>query len=314
VDAFLRDRSADALERVVDRLLASPRFGERWGRHWLDLVRYAEGRGHEFDYPSPNAYQYRDYVIRAVNADVPYDRFVTEQIAGDLLVPPRLHPAQGFNESLVGTGFWFLGEQVHSPVDLRQDQADRLDNQIDVLGKTFLGLTIACARCHDHKFDAISTRDYYALSGFLQSGSYRLARFDTLEHNRCVASSLAQLREEYRPRLGRALAQDMRPVTQRLADYLRSARDAYRAGFGTPAQRSRLAALARARNLDETILGGWVAHLSAAARGRQRPAAPVGQSSIQEGGRCRAFHRPGSAGQKGMAAARSWRGAKPPGR
>src|SRR5262249_6326650 len=111
VDAFVDDTSPLAMEKVVDRLLASPHFGERWARHWLDLVRYAETRGHEFDYIAPNAHQYRDYVIRAFNADVPYDQIVTEHIAGDLLTAPRLHPVEGFNESILGTRFWFLGEE-----------------------------------------------------------------------------------------------------------------------------------------------------------------------------------------------------------
>src|SRR5262249_41022810 len=154
---FLNDASPDALEKVVDRLLASQQFGERWARHWLDLVRYAESRGHEFDYTLPNAHQYRDYVIRALNADVPYDQFVADPLAGDLLPLPRLHPSEQFNESILGTAFWYLGEQLHSPVDLRQDEADRLDNMVDVFSKTLLGLTVSCARCHDHKFDAIST-------------------------------------------------------------------------------------------------------------------------------------------------------------
>src|SRR5207302_9611852 len=140
LEAFVRDDSPEALAKVVDRLLASPHFGERWGRHWLDLVRYAESRGHEFDYPVPNAYQYRDYVVRAFNADVPYDQFVREHLAGDLLPKPRLHPREGFNESILGTGFWFLNEEIHSPVDTRQDGADRRDNMIDVFSKTFLGV------------------------------------------------------------------------------------------------------------------------------------------------------------------------------
>src|SRR5207244_6972553 len=133
--AFASDNSPDAFEKVVNRLLASAHFGERWARHWLDLVRYAETRGHEYDYPIPNAYQYRDYVIRAFNADLPYDQFVTEHIAGDLLPKPRMHPAAGFNESILGTGFWFLGEALHSPVDTRQDEADRFDNMVDVMTK-----------------------------------------------------------------------------------------------------------------------------------------------------------------------------------
>ena len=224
--AFERDNRPDAVERLVDRLLASPRFGERWGRHWLDLVRYAETKGHEFDYPIPNAHHYRDYVLRALNADLPYDRLVREHIAGDLLPRPRLHPGAGFNESILGTGFWFLGEELHSPVDVRADQADRFDNRIDVFGKAFLGLTIACARCHDHKFDAISTRDYYSLFGFLASSNYRQVRFDSLEHNRQVARDLGQLRERTRPAVAKALAGCLRPGVEQTADYRLAAREA----------------------------------------------------------------------------------------
>ena len=204
---FLGDSAPQATERLVDQLLGSPRFGERWGRHWLDLVRYAESRGHEFDNDSPNAFQYRDYVIRALNADVPHDQLVREHIAGDLLDQPRYHPEQGFNESLLGTGFWFLGEWVHSPVDIRKEEADRFDNMIDVMSKMFLGVTVACARCHDHKFDAISTADYYSLSGFLQSSDYRQVRFESLEHNRRIADELAQLDETYRLTIQESLAE-----------------------------------------------------------------------------------------------------------
>jgi len=207
VDAFLSDDPNGALERVVDRLLDSPHFGERWGRHWLDLVRYAESRGHEFDNDTPNAFQYRDYIIRALNADVPYDQLIREHIAGDLLTEPRLHPDEGFNESILGTGFWFLGEWVHSPVDIRKDEADRFDNMIDVMSKTFLGVTVACARCHDHKFDPISTADYYALTGFLQGSDYRQTRFESLEHNRQVAAQLTNLDQRYREKLHRLLAE-----------------------------------------------------------------------------------------------------------
>ena len=171
--------SRAVIEKTVDELLAAPEFSERWARHWLDLVRYAESRGHEFDYTLPDAYQYRDYVIRALDADVPYDRFVLEHLAGDLLAEPRLDPTGKFDESILGTGFWYLGEQLHSPVDICQDKADRFDNMIDVMSKAFLGVTVSCARCHDHKFDAISTKDYYSLFGFLESSTYRLVPFDT---------------------------------------------------------------------------------------------------------------------------------------
>lgn len=165
-------------EQLVDELLESQQFGEKWARHWLDLVRYAETCGHEFDYPIYEAYRYRDYVIRALNADVPYDQWVMEQLAGDLLPAPRLHPEQKFNESVIGTGFWFLGESVHAPTDVRADEVTRIDNQLDVFGKTFLGLTIACARCHDHKFDPLTSKDYYALSGLLQSSRRQFAMLD----------------------------------------------------------------------------------------------------------------------------------------
>ena len=162
VEAFLNDRAPDAYEKLVDRLLASPHYGERWARHWLDLVRYAETAGHEFDYDIPNAFRYRDYVIRAFNLDLPYDQFVVEHISGDALEAPRRHPVEGFNESAIGAGFFVLGEGTHSPVDIREEQMRRIDNQLDVLSKTFLGLTLACARCHDHKFDPITSQDYYA--------------------------------------------------------------------------------------------------------------------------------------------------------
>jgi hypothetical protein len=194
--AFQKDDSPQAFERVVDRLLASPAFGERWGRHWLDLVRYAESRGHEFEPDIPNAYQYRDYVVRAINADVPYNRFVLEHLAGDVLPDPRLSK-DGTNESAIGPGFWHLGEEVHSPVDIRQDQADRFDNRIDVATKAFLGLTVSCARCHDHKFDAIGTKDYYALFGLLEAASYRQVRIDGWKQNREVAAELTKLRAEH---------------------------------------------------------------------------------------------------------------------
>lgn len=180
IEAFVQDSRDDATATaaVVDQLLASPHFGERWGRHWLDLMRYAETLGHEFDYPLHNAWRYRDYVIRALNADVGYDLFVKEHVAGDLLSEPRRHPTEDFNESIVGTGFWFLNEDKHAPVDVRAEEAAKIDNRIDVFSRTFLGMTVACARCHDHKFDAISTADYYALAGFLQSSRRQTAWLD----------------------------------------------------------------------------------------------------------------------------------------
>ncbi len=167
--AYLADRSPQADERVVDRLLASPHYGERWARHWLDLVRYAETDGHEFDNDKPDMWRYRDYVVRAFNDDLPYPQFVREHLAGDLLPQPRRSRDGRHLESPLATAFYWLGENKNSPVDSTEAIADRVDSQIDVFGKTFLGLTVACARCHDHKFDPIATADYYSLAGFFHS-------------------------------------------------------------------------------------------------------------------------------------------------
>ncbi len=167
---------------------------EEWVRRglaWPDDVRYAETRGHEFDYPIPNAWRYRDWVVQAFNDDLPYDQFVREQIAGDLIDPPRLDPHSGANRSVVGTGFWLLGEEIHAPVDIAQDEADRIDNRVDTFGKAFLGLALGCARCHDHKFDAVSAADYYAIAGMVMANRYRQVPFEALEANARVARQLA---------------------------------------------------------------------------------------------------------------------------
>lgn len=233
VNDFLKDDSPQAFEKVVDRLLASVHFGERWARHWLDLVRYAETRGHEFEPIIPNAWQYRDYVIRALNADVPYNQWVTEHVAGDMLESPRLSLTGG-NESVLGTGFWFLGEEVHSPVDIRQDETDRIDNRLDVLSKTFLAMTLSCARCHDHKFDALTQRDYYGLAGFALGGSYRQVAFEAIEQNRRVAQQLDALRRSTRDDLVKAVMAERQPVIDRLKDYVAAAQEISRAGVKSP--------------------------------------------------------------------------------
>lgn len=152
-------------EAQVERLLASPAFGEHWARHWMDVVRYADTYGSEHDYLNPHAWRYRDYLVRAFNEDLPYDRFVQEQLAGDLLEWPRINPALGINESLLATAYQRMTEFYATPVDTVREQATVLDWQIENLGRAFLGLTISCARCHDHKFEPISTADFYALYG-----------------------------------------------------------------------------------------------------------------------------------------------------
>jgi hypothetical protein len=166
VAAFVDDPSPDAYANVIDRLLASPRYGERWGRHWLDVARYADSNGLDENVAQANAWRYRDYVINALNRDKPYDEFVREQVAGDLI--PSDDPAVR-NERLVATGFVSLGPKVLAEVDKTKMEMDIIDEQIDTIGKALLGLTFGCARCHDHKFDPVSTKDYYALAGVFKS-------------------------------------------------------------------------------------------------------------------------------------------------
>jgi hypothetical protein len=226
VEGFVADPSDAAYAKIVDRLLSSPQYGETWGRHWLDLMRYAETRGHEYDYTLPNAHHYRNYVIRAFNADLPYPQLVLEHVAGDLLPEPRLNPTSRFNESVIATGWWYLGEWLHSPVDTRIDEMDRVSNQIEVFGKTFLGLTISCARCHDHKFDAISQKDFYALAGFLKSSNYRQVRFDTIEDEKRAGRELEDLREKSERPVVEAALRAARAGLDRVTDYLEAARDA----------------------------------------------------------------------------------------
>lgn len=159
---FLADKSPHAHEDLIDRLLADSAYGERWARHWLDLVRYADSNGYERDAPKPSVYQYRDYVIRALNADKPYDRFVVEQLAGDELPEPTF-------ETLAATGFHALGtwQDEVDPLEAPQYRADELDDMIRTTSQTFLGVTVGCARCHQHKFDPLTMVDYYSLAAIL---------------------------------------------------------------------------------------------------------------------------------------------------
>ena len=166
VDAYLADSSSGADAAVVDRLLASPQFGERWGRHWLDVARYGESTGKERNIPFTHAWRYRDWVIDAVNADKPYTAFIKEQIAGDLL--PAANPQQ-HNSQSIATGFLALGPKSVNERNAEQYLMDAVDDQIDVTTRAFLATTVGCARCHDHKFDPIPTSDYYALAGIFRS-------------------------------------------------------------------------------------------------------------------------------------------------
>ncbi|MBL9201748.1 MAG: PSD1 domain-containing protein, partial [Opitutaceae bacterium] len=167
-EAFVRDAAPDAYERVVDRLLASPHYGERWGRHWLDLARFAESDGFEHDAVRPHAWRYRDYVVRAFNADKPYDRFIREQIAGDELFPDD-------PDALIATAFNLLGPDMVDSADQVQRRRNTLNDMTDTTSLAFLGLTMGCARCHDHKFEPIAQRDYYSLQAFFAPVKFQSA-------------------------------------------------------------------------------------------------------------------------------------------
>jgi hypothetical protein len=183
VEAFVKAHQAKpqaALEEAVDKLLASPRFGERWGRHWLDVARYAESSGRSVNFAYPHAWRYRDYVIDSFNQDRPYDQFIREQLAGDLLSAKDDKEKAQF---LVATGFLAVGPKTHNERNPRQFQMDVADEQIDATFQAFQGLTAACARCHDHKFDPIPQKDYYALSGIFRSSETCFGTIRVLQNN-----------------------------------------------------------------------------------------------------------------------------------
>jgi hypothetical protein len=264
VQAFLADRSPLAFAKVVDRLLASPRSGERWARHWLDLVRYTD----EFD----EVWRYRDWVIRAFNLDLPYDQFIVHQVAGDHLPPSA--PGAVNADGIVATTMLAIGPW--GGIDRPKRLADIVDDQIDTIGRTFLGLTIGCARCHDHKFDPISTADYYGLAGFFFS-SRILSDTAYLSHTAPrlkIPLSSAALVEEHRRRMveverledrlqaavDRHYAAFARSLVPRLADYLLASWD-YQ---NRPADHAGLSVeeFAKRRGLHEFALRRWIDYLA----------------------------------------------------
>jgi hypothetical protein len=211
------------VEKLVDRLLASPHFGERWARHWMDVVRFTETHGNEWNYEVHHAWRYRDYLIRAFNDDVPYDQFVREHLAGDLLPKPRtsLPSPSGrgaggegrVNESVIGTAFYRFGEVNHDDcIDLRSIGYDLADNQIDTLTKAFQAMTVACARCHDHKLDAISMRDYYGLLGILRSSRQVAHTIDAPEVNANIQQKMRDTLAAIRTELADAWLKEIEPA------------------------------------------------------------------------------------------------------
>ncbi len=218
--AFARDADA-ALAALVDQLLASPHFGERFARHWMDVVRYTDTYGYEWDNPAKGSWEYRDYLIRAYNDDVGFDQLIREQLAGDLLPQPRINEPSAVNESLIGPMFYHLGEHRHgNSLDFNGIHQEMINNKIDAFSKTFLAMTVACARCHDHKLDAVLQADYYALAGVFMSPRWTPRVIDAPGRHDAAISELKTLRDRIRGRLAddwRARGPDLQTSLQQWA-------------------------------------------------------------------------------------------------
>ena len=273
VEDFVRDCGGDdvsplpqlAVERLVDALLDSPHFGERWARHWMDVVRFTETHGNEWNYEVHHAWRYRDYLIRAFNADVPFDQFVREHIAGDLLPEPRWNEATQTNESVIGTAFYRFGEVNHDDcIGLRELGYDLLDNQIDTLTKAFQATTVACARCHDHKLDAVSMDDYYGLLGVLRSSRLVSHTIDSPQKNAMSRQRLTELKGEIRQELARLWSQDVAQF-----DRYMLAAQAKKAAAANAAD--------LASGLDQARLDHWVAALTVDKLPLENPLEPLRQ-------------------------------------
>jgi len=267
VREFLADESPGAFAKLVDRLLASPRYGEKWGRHWLDVARYAETSGVDENRAYSEAWRYREYVIDAFNRDLPFDRFVMEQIAGDQLPP---EPGSEFNaRGVVATSFLGLGPRAIVEVDKVKTVYDVIDEQIDTTSKAFLGLTVACARCHDHKFDPIYTKDYYSLAAiFANTKNYEGhdGRDSFLHFEPLVPSSVFARYSAHKAKItaknmqiaafieNADFAYAARTMHPRVSDYLLAVWDAEKNGADP-------AAAARDRNVDAGILRRLIKYL-----------------------------------------------------
>lgn len=202
--AFARDADV-AMAGLVDELLASPHFGERFARHWMDVVRYTDTYGYEWDIQAKGSFEYRDYLTRAFNDDIGFDQLIREQIAGDLLPEPRVNEAAGVNESLIGPMFYHLGEHRHgSSLAFNGIHQEMIDNKVDAFSKAFLAMTVACARCHDHKLDAISQADYYALAGVFMTPRWTTRSIDSPGKNAAAIAELKSLRDDIRSELAKA--------------------------------------------------------------------------------------------------------------
>jgi mono/diheme cytochrome c family protein len=270
MDDFLADTSPSAFQKVVDRLLASPRYGERWGRHWLDVARYADSTGNDEDHRYPHAWKYRDYVIQAFNDDLPYDQFVREQLAGDLL--PAKDGSEVNRRGIIATGFLALGAKAIAQQDKIKMLYDVYDEQVDVTSKAFLGLTVACARCHNHKFDPILTKDYYAMTAMFAStksfsnweshvsvplekplvpkaefAKYQAAKKELAEKDKRLKLAMEDITDAVKEPIVKA-------NLPRLAEFMIAARKVYENG-------AKPEVVAAQTKLPEALLKKWVAYL-----------------------------------------------------
>jgi cytochrome c553 len=253
IEAFEQDRSPEAFARVVDRLLASPRYGERWARHWLDVARYGEDQAHTFEARLfPFGYRYRDWVARAFNEDMPYDQFLIEQVAGDLIEGPQR------DDRLAATGFFALGPHYYGGAVY-----DELDDRVDTLTRGVLGLTVACARCHDHKFDPIGQKDYYALAGIFKSTEYKEYPAGPAE----IVARYDRAQEAIKAQTGEVAAY-LRTEAKRWSEHAAESQTArYVIAAWTLSNRRKsdpnlkTTDVATARDLEPALLDRWVAYL-----------------------------------------------------
>ncbi|MBY0522459.1 MAG: PSD1 and planctomycete cytochrome C domain-containing protein [Gemmataceae bacterium] len=283
VEEFLKDDSPRAFEKVIDRLLASPHYGERWARHWLDVARYAEDQAHTFGVePNTSAWRYRDWVVQALNQDMPYDRFVKLQIAADLIETDEAERLK----HLPALGFIGLGAQYYKNTDAAKAAADELDDRVDTLSRAFLGLTVSCARCHDHKFDPIPTQDYYSLAGVFQSTRLANLPLAPAAEVRVYQEALKQAREvegKFKAfvRAERTIVNESQAAE--IARYMQAVRKYQARRLEQP--KWSVAEQAKQDNLQTAALDRWVKYLSGnpkvaalnAWRELPQPATPAGK-------------------------------------
>ncbi len=270
VEAFLADTSPKAFEKVIDRLLASPNYGERWGRHWLDVARYAEDQAHTFKARRyPQGFRYRDWVVNSLNSDMPYDQFVQTQIAGDLLPGPNRH------DRVAALGLFALGPVYYQDNgEKAKALADEWDDRLDTLARGVLGLTVACARCHDHKFDPISMEDYYGLAGIFAASNYQERPVVSAEIVAKKQQADAKAKEQQLA-IDRFLAGESRKLRPALADsipqYILVAWKVHNERKAKPKDKKQTERIAKQEKLSKFLLDRWVKYLFAKPKPKKRP-------------------------------------------